>query len=115
MNRLIVSGVLATALLAGSLFAISNAQALSAPAGLAAVIQNTNPVVDVAYVCRRVRACGPYGCGWRRQCWETGYGYGPGYGGGYYRGYGGYESPTAHVCGPGWSLQGGVCKPYRGP
>jgi hypothetical protein len=37
---------------------------------------------------------------------------GPGYRGGYY---GGYESPTAHVCNPGWSLQDGVCKPYRGP
>jgi hypothetical protein len=33
---------------------------------------------------------------------------GPGYGGG-------YESPTAHICRPGWSFQDGVCKPYRGP
>lgn len=35
---------------------------------------------------------------------------GPGYGGGYYRPYVRQRS----VCPPNWTVQGGVCKPYRG-
>ena len=34
--------------------------------------------------------------------------YAPGYAPGYYRGY------NPNLCGEGWSLQDGVCKPYRG-
>jgi len=53
-------------------------------------------------------------------------GYGPGYGappGPYYRGYerggrGGYYRPgrfrTWNGCQPGWTVQDGLCKPYRG-
>ena len=63
--------------------------ASSMPAGPLA-IQSENPIETVAYVCRRVRVCGPHGCGWRRRCWETGRRWG-GYGGGYDQrgGYGG--------------------------
>jgi hypothetical protein len=101
--------LIAAAVAAAGLVAITqNAQAVTAGPN---AIQNGNPVEKVAYVCRRVRVCGPNGCGWRRQCYETGPRYYPGYG---YRGYG-YESPTAHVCAPGWSFQDGACKPYRGP
>ncbi len=60
---------------------IGNPACLSVAAGEANLIQ------DVAYVCRRVRRCGPYGhCAWRRSCWwtEPGWGYYD-YG---YRGYG---------------------------
>ena len=55
--------------------------ASSMPAGPLA-IQSENPIETVAYVCRRVRVCGPHGCGWRRRCWETGRRWG-GDGGGY--------------------------------
>ena len=99
--------VAAAAIAAGVICLSQNAQAFPAPS---VAVQGESAVHDIAYVCRRVRTCGPYGCGWHRRCWETG----PyrGYYGGYY---GGYESPTAHVCAPGWSFQDGRCKPYRGP
>jgi hypothetical protein len=92
MRKLIVSGVLAVV----APFAIANAQAMtiSAPAGLAAVVHETSPVEDVAYVCNGVR------------CWHTRQGYGR-----YHRGYRGY---AYNPCGPGWSVQDGRCKPYRG-
>lgn len=116
MRRLMVTSVVLAAVLLSGLFAIPSVQAMTAPipVGLAAVIDKASPVEDVAYVCRRVRACGPNGCGWRRRCWETGYGYGPGYGRGYYGGYGGGYYRGGTPCGQGWSVQDGVCKPYRG-
>ena len=106
MPRLIVTSLVLAVILLAGLFVIPSAQAMTAsiPVGLAAVIDKASSVEDVAYVCRRVRRCGPYGCGWRRECRDTG----PGYGGGYYGGYG------YNPCGPGWSVQDGVCKPYRG-
>ena len=97
MRRLIVSGVIAVV----APFAIANAQAMtiSAPAGLSAVVHQASPVEDVAYRCRR------------GHCWHSGYSYHRyGYGR-YYRGYRGYAySP----CARGWTVQDGVCKPYRG-
>jgi hypothetical protein len=43
---------------------------LPAPAGIATAINETNLAQDVAYVCRRVRVCYPYGCVWRdRRYW----------------------------------------------
>ena len=56
----------------------AEAMAIGAPAGLSAALEESTLAQDVAYVCRRVWRCGPYGCGWRRNCWWTG--------GGYYRG-----------------------------
>ena len=110
MRRLIVTSIVLTVIALTGLFAIPSVQAMTVPTpvGLAAVIDNANPVEDVAYVCRRVRRCGPYGCGWRRQCWQTGPGYG--YGGGYYGG--GWN--TWNGCPPNYTVQDGVCKPYRG-
>lgn len=112
MRKLLISA----GVLIGAMSAISSANAIT-PGPIP--IQSASPVQDVQYACRRVRVCGPYGCTWRRQCWEN-----PGYYGGYgyyrgpYRGYyRGYYPPGAAIynpCGPGWSVQDGVCKPYRG-
>lgn len=49
----------------------ANAMALSTPAGIAAAAEGVDLAENVAYVCRRVRVCGPYGCTWRRQCYHT--------------------------------------------
>jgi hypothetical protein len=103
MRRLIVTSIVVIVTSLAGLFAIPGAQAMttSVPTGLAAVIDQASPIERVAYVCRRVHRCGPNGCGWRRVCWHTG--------GGYYGGYGYLP------CGrPGWTVQDGVCKPYRG-
>jgi hypothetical protein len=115
MRRLFMSGVFAVVSLTAP-FAIPNAQAMTipAPAALAGVAHETSPLEDVAVACRRVWQCGPYGCGWRRQCWDSGYGYG---GGGYGYGgpvYGGRRWRTWNGCPPNFTIQDGVCKPYRG-
>ena len=60
----------------------ASAITLSSPAGIAAAIDDTSLAENVAYVCRRVRVCGPYGCTWRRQCYHTRPYYRP-----YYRSY----------------------------
>jgi hypothetical protein len=49
----------------------ASAMTLPAPTGLQATLDGTNFTQDVAYVCRHVWRCGPYGCGWRRVCWWT--------------------------------------------
>jgi len=95
MRRIVLATAATLALLAAGSFTPNRAEAMTVttPTGLMAAIDGTNLAQDVAYVCRRVRRCGPYGCGWRRACWWTGggpyyYGYGPGpyyYGGPYYR------------------------------
>jgi hypothetical protein len=105
MRKIFLTGIVFAAVSVCGFFAISPAVALTpAPAGLAAAIDDANPVHSVAYVCRRVHRCGPYGCGWRRVCFETG----PRYYG--YRG--GYRSYNG--CPFGYTVQDGVCKPYRG-
>ena len=113
MKKLFLSSAAGVVFAVTGFFAASAAQAMTTPLPSRAIaaIQDASPVQNVELVCRRVRRCGPYGCAWRRQCWEAG----PGYRGGYYaprRGY--YGRGTAYPCGPGWSVQDGVCKPYRG-
>lgn len=49
----------------------ASAMTVTSPAGVAAAIDDTSLAENVAYVCRRVRVCGPYGCGWRRSCYHT--------------------------------------------
>ncbi|HEY6023811.1 MAG TPA: hypothetical protein VIV34_06495 [Pseudolabrys sp.] len=112
MRRIFVASVVLAVISLAGVLATTTARSMTAPvaAGLAPAIDQANPVEDVAYVCRRVRRCGPYGCGWRRECWETGPGYGPGY----YRGYGGGGWNTWNGCPPNYTIQDGVCKPYRG-
>jgi hypothetical protein len=89
MRRLILGLAAALALLTtGSLVADrAEAMTLSTPAGIRAAVDNTTLAQDVAYFCRRVWRCGPYGCGWRQSCgWS-----GPRYYGSYgYRGYRSY-------------------------
>jgi hypothetical protein len=60
----------------------ADAMTMSTPAGIAAAVDSTSLAQDVAYYCRRVWRCGPYGCGWRRICGWTG----PRYYGRYYYG-----------------------------
>ena len=72
MRRTFLTLTAAAALLAaGSLFTTANALPLSTPAGINAAIDATNLTEDVAYVCRRVRRCGPWGCRWHRECYHT--------------------------------------------
>jgi len=109
MRRLIMSSAVVAVASIIWLLAAPGAQAMTVPMGMTAAFQAASPVQSVELVCRRVRRCGPYGCAWRRQCWETG----PRYYGGYDYGYRGGYAPR-NPCGPGWSVQDGVCKPYRG-
>jgi hypothetical protein len=89
MRRFILSVAAAAAMLAAGAFAPDRAEAmaLSTPAGIQAAVDGTSLAQDVAYVCRRVWRCGPYGCGWRRYCYHTHRYYGsPYYGRPYYNG-----------------------------
>jgi hypothetical protein len=84
MRRIILAAAAALAVMAAGSLAPTGAEAMtvSTPAGIAAAVDANGLTQDVAYVCRRVWRCGPYGCGWRRACFYTG---GPGYyGRGYY-------------------------------
>ena len=84
MRRIVLATAATLAILAVGSFVPNRAEAMTVttPRGLAA-LHGTNLAQDVAYVCRRIWRCGPYGyCGWRRACWWTG-------GGPYYYGYGG--------------------------
>ena len=85
MRRIVLATAATLALFAAGPLGADRAEAMTvpAPAGLMAAIDGTNLAQDVAYICRRVWRCGPYGCGWRRHCRWTGYRYG----GPYYRGY----------------------------
>ena len=73
MHRTILAAAATIAILAGASLAPQRAEAMpAAPTGLAAAITANSLTQDVAYVCRRVWRCGPYGCGWRRACYWTG-------------------------------------------
>ncbi len=111
MRRFIVSCIVLVGVALAGLLISPTAEAFTAPvpSGLGFAIQQVNPVVDIQYVCRRVKRCGPNGCFWRRVCSEGGPGYYEGYGRG---GYGGYR--TWNGCPPNFTVQDGVCKPYRG-
>ncbi len=79
MRRTTLATAATLAVLAMASFAPSqaNAMAISTPAGIQAAIDTTSLSQDVAYVCRPVRRCGPYGCVVRRSCfWTGGGGYG---------------------------------------
>jgi len=86
MRRIVLATAATLALLAAGSLAPSRAEAMpvSSPAGIAAAVDAAGLAQDVAYVCRRVWRCGPYGCGWRRHCYYTGPRY---YRGPYYRGH----------------------------
>jgi hypothetical protein len=84
MRRIVLAAAATLAILAAGSIVPNRAEAMTVttPAGLVTAIDGTNLAQDVAYVCRRLWRCGPYGrCSWRRACWWTG-------GGPYYYGYG---------------------------
>jgi hypothetical protein len=74
MRRNLLATAAVLAILAGGSFVPNQANAMTVPVptGILAAIDGTNLAQDIAYVCRRVWRCGPYGCGWRRACWWTG-------------------------------------------
>lgn|SRR5262245_10351505 len=97
MLRLV--GILALASLTG-LFATPSAEAMTATTPAALAIQLVNSVQDVQYsyspYCKNVWRCGPYGCGWAQEC---------------------YFPPSSRWrrgCPRGYTIQDGLCKPYRG-
>lgn len=73
MSRTILAAVATVVVMAGAALMPQRAEAMTlpAPAGIAAAAESNNLARDVAYVCRRVWRCGPYGCGWRRSCYYT--------------------------------------------
>lgn len=73
MRRLVLAVAATLALLAMGSLAPNRAEAMpvSTPAGIAAAVDAAGLAQDVAYVCRRAWRCGPYGCGWRRYCYNT--------------------------------------------
>jgi hypothetical protein len=73
MHRTVLAAAAIVAILAGASLAPQRAEAMPvAPAGLTTAVTVNSLAQDVAYVCRRVWRCGPYGCGWRRACAWTG-------------------------------------------
>jgi hypothetical protein len=78
-----------------------------------ATLESPTIITRVAQGCGPGGFRDPYG-----HCHYGGYGYGHGYGYDHGYGYGG-GNPNPHCtyagcCPLGWSVQGGVCKPYRG-
>lgn len=74
MRRTVLYAAATFAILAGAALLPQSAEAMTlpAPAGITAAAEGTNLAQEVAYICRRVWRCGPYGCGWRRACYWTG-------------------------------------------
>jgi hypothetical protein len=103
MRRLILTSFVLTVALT-VFFLVPSAQSMTVPVpiGLRAVVDKLGPAEKIAFVCSLVRRCGPYGCE-KRQCWETGYGFGPAYGPGYGFGYVYSYSPAeGFAYGPGY-------------
>jgi len=74
MRRTVLGTAATLAILAVVSLVPNRAEAITVttPANIQAVVNDANPVHDVALACNRVWRCGPYGCGWRRVCWRTG-------------------------------------------
>ena len=73
MHRTVLSAAATLAILAGVSLTPQSAAAMpAAPTGFAIAVTGNGLTQDVAYICRRVWRCGPYGCGWRRACSWTG-------------------------------------------
>ena len=65
MRRIVLAAAATLALLVAGSFVPNRAEAMTVttPSGLMAAIDGTNLAENIAYVCRRVWRCGPYGCG----------------------------------------------------
>ena len=95
MRRAVAGGILALVTLAG-LFSMPSAGAMTAPTAAGLALQISSPLQDIQYWCKNVWKCGPYGCGWVREC---------------------YFPPSSRWrrgCPRGYTIQDGLCKPYRG-
>ena len=109
----------------------SDAITISVPAALDAAAQQDSLAQSIAYVCHRVWQCGDLGYDWKRVCSSTGrryyhrpYHYVRRYYRRYYQpryyGYSPYSGRWTNDinemagCPIGWTVQDGVCKPYRG-
>lgn len=104
MRRLLIACLAAAALMT---VLPNRANAMPLAPGAPLALNHSDTLVDkVAYVCRPVWRCGPWGCGWRRACfWRPGpYGF---YGGPYVRPYGFYGGPYAYArpFGPYWGYR----------
>jgi len=98
MRKILLGCVVTTGLMLATLAANrAEAMTISTPAAVAAAVEPSALSENVAYICRRVWRCGPWGCGWRRSCgWTPGY-YGYGYGAPYaYYGWGGGRRGHRH-------------------
>ncbi len=97
MRKWILLAVLTAGLFSMASLGANRAEAMTigTPAGVGIAAGEADLAQDVAYVCRRVWRCGPYGCGWRRACWwrPGGYYYGPRWG---YYGYRGWRWRHRH-------------------
>ena len=83
MRRIVLICAATAAIVTAGALAPSGATAMpvTTSAALGATLADTSLAEPVAYACRRVWRCGPYGCGWRQACgWRPGY-----YSYGYYR------------------------------
>ena len=71
--RILKIVMLVTFLALGALLTVNRADALPFAGATAIGVAASESTLrqDVAYVCRRVWRCGPYGCGWRRACYWT--------------------------------------------
>jgi len=71
--RLLKILTLVALLAVGGVFVLSRAEAGPLPGAAAIGVAANEGALrqTVAYVCRRVWRCGPYGCGWRRACYWT--------------------------------------------
>ena len=87
MRKLLLAGAAGAALFTAGLAAPSAANAMP----LAPLASGPGLADNVAYFCRPVWRCGPYGCGWTRFCgWRPGPYYAP-YG--FVRPYWGWRRP----------------------
>ena len=103
MRGLVLTNVVLAVSLA-EFFVMPSTRPMAAPAsvGLRVVVDKSGSTENIAFVCSLVRRCGPYGCE-KRQCWETGYGFGPAYGPGGAFGYVyNYSVDDGFAYGPGY-------------
>src|SRR6476619_1036643 len=103
MRRIVLATAATLAILAAGSITPNRAEAMTVttPSGIQNAINENSLLQDVQVGCRRVWRCGPYGCGWRRVCWDDPYSH-PGT---YYHG---YDGPFDYGYGGFYNYYGGV-------
>jgi hypothetical protein len=97
MQRAVTSGILALAL-CSILSPSAQATTVTVPSGLASGVARAVQYAQYYYgpYCKEAWGCGRYACGWQQQC---------------------YFPPSGRWrrgCPRGYTIQDGLCKPYRG-